>query len=72
MLCHVFWSQVEYRIVCFISQTESQSMNSCFLKNEMLLVAQTEVVHSTCVKAVEYSFQRYRSYFNLTLIYCEG
>ena len=20
MLCHVFWSQVEYKIVCFISQ----------------------------------------------------
>ena len=22
MLCHVFWSQVEYKIVCFISESD--------------------------------------------------
>ena len=26
MLCHVFWSQVEYKIVCFISTTVLQAI----------------------------------------------
>ena len=29
MLCHVFWSQVENKIVCFISYTESEFLKIC-------------------------------------------
>ena len=59
-------------------------MNSFFLKNEMLLIAIWWPVVTypsccskwsgtlTCVKAVECSFQIYRSCFKFTLIYCEG
>ena len=27
MLCHVFWSQVEYKIVCFIFENLDESSN---------------------------------------------
>ena len=33
MLCHIFWSQVEYKIVCFISQALHGLAPKCKLIN---------------------------------------
>ena len=30
--CHVFWSQVEYKIVCFISMRQTAGMESYWIK----------------------------------------
>ena len=49
MLCHVFWSQVEYKIVCFITPDKTDSYTNCDKKGYLLEVdvKYPEVLHDS-------------------------
>ena len=47
MLCHVFWSQVEYKIICFITYARS-TFPVC--ENYRERIVESNVVHSNVMK----------------------
>ena len=73
MLCHVFWSQVEYKIVCFISlmcdvneQYENTKLTCYSLRLYVKMATQTSILRLAC--DLYFEFKKKNSCYKIKVI----